>query len=186
MKLLIVLGIIFGLLMYSAAPLRDPPHLIEKEAVYSALRNQSQIVGFQGELQKDYEFNSSTLNTGMLWLDSQGNAQYHFKFLARFKIGYNIEEITVIIGAHDVTLSEPKLTLISIDITNVIVESKLGMLGKPISEEQRQQIFQNAHDRLEQEIMSDLEIQRKAKYGSKKAVEMLLMKLKNVEGVEWN
>lgn len=155
-------------------------NVVDKQSVITALTENLQIVGLEGEVTKEYEFSDSE------WY---GNRSYKMTLHGRFKMGFDIADIRtediVITEDNDIIITTPEAVLISLELPYDRVEiiKKVDLLRKDFSDADRQFLYAKASEAVRGEILADEEVRRESLVASQQALRQILSLVPSVESV---
>lgn len=154
---------------------------IDKDTVINKLSENMQIVGLNGDAEKEFEYVDNK------W---SGNKKYKMKLHASFKFGINIADIKredITISNGNVIIRMPEIILISFDVPydKIEIDKTKGWFRADFNEEDRQLLYSTSRDSMLEQILNDESIINNSNMSSQNAIKSILMMIPEVESVSF-
>jgi len=159
--------------------------VVEKETVMNAIRNEIELVGLVGDVSKTviYEDNKWT-----------GKKEYHMQINGTYKLGYNMKEVLfqkerVIVDEYKgiVTVIVPNVKIIALELPfdDVKIKEKTGWLRKDITDQQKQEMYKQARNKIITDIENNTQTIDQAHKQTNQALREIFMKINGVKKVNF-
>lgn len=155
-------------------------NIVDKQMVIKALSENLQVVGLEGEIEKEYTY------TDARWF---GNKSFEMMLNGTFKMGFDIADIRVedvlITKDNEIIIKTPKVILISLEIPydKIEINKEVGLLRKDFGETDRQFLYAKASESVKQEILDNKKIHDDSVVASQNAIINILKMIPDVENV---
>ena len=155
-------------------------NIVDKQMVIKALLENLQVVGLEGEIEKEYTY------TDTKWF---GDKSFEMMLNGTFKMGFNVADIRVedvlITKDNEIIIKTPKVVLISLEIPydRIEINKEVGLLRKDFGETDRQFLYAKASESVKQEIIDNKKIHDDSIVASQNAIIKLLKMIPDVENV---
>lgn len=163
---------------------------VEKDVVVKALKENFQIVGMEGKIEKEFGYEDKLFDAKWGWVQELGERAYTTTLKGSFKMGFDTNAITenhIFIEADGIKIITPAVVLISLELPYDKMEIKedVGLLRREFMESEKQYIYGKAKQKIEEELMNDEAISKEAKEKTKAHLVELLEKLTEGQKVEF-
>lgn len=157
-------------------------HMIDKQMVINKLTENLQIVGLEGDIEKEFQYQDSK------WF---GDKSFTMTLHGNFKMGFNIDDIDiesiVITDDNEIIINTPDITLISLELPydKIKINKQVDLLRKDFSETDRQLLYSKASESIKQEILNNRTINNDSIVASQNAIKNILLMIPEVKNVSF-